>query len=263
MTEHTELAADIEEAVAALGLPPGWDLRVEIRPRRSTVGLQLTPGEPVKVLVPPHATPERVADVIRHHWGWLAQKIPEARRLAPDFAVKTFVNGEGFYLLGRSYRLHLTDDGPPTRIERLPHVLGTDEFLCVRRDRLDAMCNAVIALYCDRGMAWAREHGEQYEHHANIQGLRYEVRSLGRRRWGSYSPTKHLVSLHWPVFGLPQELIEYVLVHELAHATRPAGRHHGPAWQRQMSLWMPDWRQRKAALAQVGRRAWMGDYYQP
>lgn len=125
------------------------------------------------------------------------------------------------------------------------------------------MRTAVINLYCDRGVAWVRHRGEQYERRGGIQGLDYEVRDLGRRRWGVYSPTKHLVSLHWPLFGLPPGLIEYVLVHELAHATRPPGRKHGQGWQHQMDLWMPDWRQRKADLAQAGRRAWMGDYDQP
>lgn len=192
----------------------------------------------------------------------MARKIPEARQLAPDFAVKEFVNGEGFALLGRPYRLHLTDNGPPARIERRPHALGSDLFLCLRCDRPNAMRDAVINLYCDRGVAWARQRGEQYERRGGIQGLSYEVRDLGRHRWGAYSPTKHLVSLHWPLFGLPTGLIEYVLVHELAHATRPPGRKHGEAWQRQMDLWMPDWRQRKADLGQAGRRAWMGDYYQ-
>lgn len=263
MTEHFELATDVQERVAALGLPSDWDLRVEIRPRRSTVGLELKPGEPVKVLVPPHTTPEQVADFIRRRRGWLAREIPNARQLAPDFAVKEFVNGEGFALLGRSYRLSLTDDGPPARIERRPHALGSDLFLCVRRDRPDTMRTAVINLYRDQGLDWARQRGEQCERRGGIQGLDYEVRNLGSRRWGAYSPTKHLVSFHWPLFGLPRELIEYVLVHELAHATRPPGRKHGEACQRQMSLWMPDWRQRKADLAHAGRRAWIGDYYQP
>jgi predicted metal-dependent hydrolase len=50
-----------------------------------------------------------------------------------------------------------------------------------------------------------------------------------------------------------------VLVHEQAHATRPPGQAHGPEWRRQMNLWMPDWRRRKAELAEAGRHAWLGD----
>ncbi|SDW39280.1 hypothetical protein SAMN05216215_10034 [Saccharopolyspora shandongensis] len=259
MTEHFDLAAHIEQAVASLDLPKDWDLRVEIRPRRSTLGLELKPGEPVRVLAPPHATPEQVANFVRVRRSWLAKNIPEARQLAPDFAVKDFVDGEEFDLLGRTYRLRLTEDGTPARTERVVHVLGVTDVLYIPHTRLEATRNAVITLYRDRGLTWSKEHGERYERRGGIQGVRYEVRSLGRRRWGAYSPAKHLVSLHWPVFGLPLELIEYVLVHELAHATRPSGQPHGPAWQHQMNLWMPNWRQRKEALAQAGRRAWMGD----
>jgi len=61
------------------------------------------------------------------------------------------------------------------------------------------------------------------------------------------------------VFGLPLRFIEYVLVHEQAHATRPGGRAHGRAWRRRMNRWMPDWEQRQSELAKVGRHAWLGD----
>jgi hypothetical protein len=61
-------------------------------------------------------------------------------------------------------------------------------------------------------------------------GLRYAVRDLGRRHWGVYrGPPQHTTALHWAVFGLPIRFIEYVLVHELAHATRPGGCAHGRA----------------------------------
>ncbi|MEV5542029.1 YgjP-like metallopeptidase domain-containing protein [Saccharopolyspora shandongensis] len=259
MTEHFEQRARIEKAVAGLDLPKGWDLRVEIRPRRRSLGLELKPGEAVKVLVPPHASLEQVAEFVCGRRSWLAKNIPEARQLAPEFAIKEFVDGEEFALLGRTYRLRLTAGGTPARTERVADALGATEFLYLPHIRVEAIRNAVITLYRDRGLAWAKQHGERYERHGGIQGVRYEVRNLGWRRWGAYSPAKHLVSLHWPLFGLPLELIEYVLVHELAHATRPSGQPHGPAWQRQMNLWMPDWRQRKTALAQAGRRAWMGD----
>ncbi len=69
---------------------------------------------------------------------------------------------------------------------------------------------------------------------------------------------RHTTTLHWAVFGLPVRLIEYVLVHEQAHATRPSGQPRRRAWQRQVTLWMPDWQQRKAELAEAGRHRWLG-----
>ncbi|ONI88199.1 hypothetical protein ALI144C_07020 [Actinosynnema sp. ALI-1.44] len=59
------------------------------------------------------------------------------------------------------------------------------------------------------------------------------------------------------VFGLPLRLIEYVLVHEQAHATQPSGAAHGRAWKRQMYLWMPDWqRPERTRRGRPPRLAW-------
>ncbi|MGJ6968045.1 M48 family metallopeptidase [Streptosporangium sp. G11] len=50
-----------------------------------------------------------------------------------------------------------------------------------------------------------------------VAGLR--VLSLGCR-WGSCSPTGH-VDIHRATMRLPPDLVDYVLVHELAHLKRP------------------------------------------
>ena len=76
-------------------------------------------------------------------------------------------------------------------------------------------------------------------------------------RLGSISPTSssHLAASHDIVFlkrlsrqavilvSIP--CIEYVIVHELAHAVEPD---HGARWQRLMDMAMPDWRDRKKRL---------------
>jgi hypothetical protein len=132
-------------------------------------------------------------------------------------------------------------DTRPAGVEQLPAVTS-DHVLYVRRLRPEQVRRAIISLYRQAGLTSARREGCQYEQGGQIEGLRYAVRDLGRLRWGAYyGPLKHTTTLHWAVFGLPMPYIEYVLVHEQAHATRPGGRAHGPAWERRMDLWMPDW----------------------
>jgi hypothetical protein len=134
-------------------------------------------------------------------------------------------------------------------------------ILYARRQRPEQVRRAIIGLYRQVGLAWTKREGRQYELDGRIEGLDYVVRDLGQRRWGAYyGPPKHMTTLHWAAFGLPVHLIEYVLVHEQAHATRPSGQAHGRAWQRQMNLWMPDWKKRKAELDEAGRHAWLGDW---
>lgn len=248
-----------QTALTGLQLPDEWQIAVVIRPRRRSVGLEVRPGGAVAVLIPPKADPEQVARFVRRHRRWITEKVGTAARLAPDHPVKEFVDGEEFDLLGQRYQLHLVD-APPASVKQLP-IVKADHVLYARRQRPEEVRRAIIGLYRQKGLAWAGREGRRYELDGRIEDLSYAVRDLGRRRWGIYErPPKHTTTLHWAVFGLPMPLIEYVLVHEQAHATRPPGRAHGPAWQRQIDSWMPDRQQRKIELAEAGRHAWLGDW---
>lgn len=48
---------------------------------------------------------------------------------------------------------------------------------------------------------------------------------------------------------LPRRLIDYVVVHELAHVHEPS---HSPAFWRRVERAMPDYRERREELAQEG-----------
>ncbi|WP_409490691.1 M48 family metallopeptidase [Amycolatopsis sp. cmx-11-12] len=249
---------EFETALAGLQLPAEWHLDVAIRPRRRSVGIEVLPGGAVVVLIPPTADPEQVAWFVRSHRRWIIEKVETAPRLAPDHSVKGFVDSEEFDLLGERYRLQLVDS-LPSGVGQSPAATA-DHVLYARRQRPEQVRRAVIELYRQVGLSWLKREGRQYELAGGIEGLDYVVRGLGRRRWGAYyGPPKHTTTLHWAAFGLPVHLVEYVLVHEQAHATRPPGQAHGPAWRRQMNLWMPDWKQRKTELAEIGRHAWLGD----
>jgi predicted metal-dependent hydrolase len=246
-------------AVAALGLPTEWRVEVAIRPRRRCAALEVKPGGDVVVMIPPTTDPDEVARFVGSHRRWIAAQVDTATRLAPDHAVKQLVDGEEFMLLGRRHRLCLVDTAPAA-VGQLP-AASADGLLYVLRQRPQQVRRAIIEVYRQVGLAWLRWEGRRYEFDGNIVGLSYVVRDLGQQRWGTYTgPPRHTTTLHWAVFGLPVHLAEYALVHEQAHATRPCGQPHGPAWQRQATLWMPDWRERKAELAEVGRHAWLGDW---
>jgi predicted metal-dependent hydrolase len=248
-----------QTALSALDLPTEWQVEVAIRPHRRSVGIQIKPGGTVAVLIPPNADPQHVTGFVGSHRRWISENVDTAARLAPNHAVKRFIDGEEFDLLGQRYRLHLVDT-LPTTIEHLP-AITPDGVLYVGRQLPAKVGQTIIGLYRQIGLAWMRQEGRQYEVDDRIAGVTYAVRDLGRHRWGLYNvPPKHTTTLHWAVFGLPIRFVEYVLVHEQAHATRPGGRAHGPAWQRRMSLWMPDWQQRQTELAEVGRHCWLGDH---
>jgi len=70
--------------------------------------------------------------------------------------------------------------------------------------------------------------------------------SRARTRWGSCSSTG-TISLNVQLARLPKNLLEYVVVHELAHRHE---MNHSPAFWRIVATILPDYRQRRKELAQ-------------
>jgi predicted metal-dependent hydrolase len=69
-------------------------------------------------------------------------------------------------------------------------------------------------------------------------------------RWGSCNPATARVTLNLELAAEPPELLEYIVVHEMAHLREPG---HGRRFQRLMDRHLPDWRQRRRTLNRQGR----------
>lgn len=66
-------------------------------------------------------------------------------------------------------------------------------------------------------------------------------------RWGSCS-AKNTICFSYRVMLLPQPLIEYVIVHELAHIRE---KNHGAGFYRVLGAFMPDHRERERAIREL------------
>ncbi len=89
------------------------------------------------------------------------------------------------------------------------------------------------------------------DHFASLMGLfPQKIRiSDARSRWGSCSG-KDTLSFSWRTVTLPAALMDYVVVHELAHLKE---RNHGPAFWRLVAAFMPDHKTHRTWLRQNTR----------
>jgi len=115
---------------------------------------------------------------------------------------------------------------------------------------------ALIDWYVRSASAWLAPRGWSWTERIRATPSSIAVRDLGRR-WGS-AGQRGAVALHWALFQLPPALVDYVLVHELVHLDEP---HHGKAFWRRLDRALPDYQQRRARLADLGRHVWLGDVY--
>ncbi len=69
-----------------------------------------------------------------------------------------------------------------------------------------------------------------------------------RSRWGSAS-RRGCVSFSWRLIHAPPEVLDYVVVHELAHLLAPG---HNPRFWRVVAAILPDHKARRRWLNQYG-----------
>jgi predicted metal-dependent hydrolase len=72
-----------------------------------------------------------------------------------------------------------------------------------------------------------------------------KVRTM-KSRWGSCLYRKGVVTLNAALAACPEELQDYVALHELCHFLHPD---HSPAFHAAMTARMPDWKERRKKLS--------------
>jgi len=89
----------------------------------------------------------------------------------------------------------------------------------------------------------AREHlTKRTDHYAKRMGVDYEKLELRnqRTRWGSCS-TGGTISLNWRLIMAPPDVVDYLVVHELAHLTE---QHHGSEFWKFVGDYIPDYKEK-------------------
>ncbi|MFJ7267451.1 M48 family metallopeptidase [Streptomyces sp. NPDC099050] len=223
-------------------------MTVHVVPTAGRTGVRVTVERDARVVaqVPADADRDALAALIRTRLPWLYTKVNARRAEAAERPERRFIDGEGFWYLGRSHRLELGGDPAAA-----PVALKGGR-LHLRRDHRDTAERDLAAWYTTRGRAWlpARMAPWALRMDTPAQGL--NVRPLGYR-WGSCSPGG-TVNIHWAAMQLPVRLIDYVLVHELAHLHHP---HHTPEFWRTIGRSLTDHEHLRAELDDWGAGIWL------
>lgn len=222
------------------------DLDFEVRrsPRRRTLEITVDREGELILSAPDGCDEDALVSFVREKRLWVYTKLAEKDRLRLPKVEKSFVNGEGFLYLGRSYRLLLVE------VQGLPLRLDHGRFR-LRRDEVADGREQFVHWYRGRGRAWLRPRVAALALRMGVIPEGVEVRDLGYR-WGSSSRGGRL-NFHWVALQLPASLVEYVIVHELAHLQEP---HHTPEYWLRVERVMPDYEARKRSLAEWGARVW-------
>ena len=92
---------------------------------------------------------------------------------------------------------------------------------------------------------------ERAAYFASRMGVSYQKISVraAKTRWGSCSAKGNL-NFHWKLILMPPQVLDYVVVHELAHRKE---MNHSPAFWAEVEKILPDYRERRKWLKTYGQ----------
>jgi len=221
------------------------DVQVRVSDRRRSIRLTIERDATVTAVIPSTTDEAKLAKVITAKRPWLYAKLRERAALGQPPPPREYVSGEGFPYLGRSYRLLVVDHAPrPVRLHK-----GRLEL---RRDSVPDAARYLVRWYQRLGEPWLRRRIAPWAARIGVEVAALRVLPLGFR-WGSCTPDGK-VNIHWATMQLPPDLVDYVLIHELAHL-----RHsdHGPEFWRLVECAMPDYAGRRDRLRNLGPELWL------
>jgi predicted metal-dependent hydrolase len=214
------------------------------RARRRTIGI-VVDGRGLAAAAPRWATIAEVEAFIREKERWILRRLDDARRNARE----PFLWQEGARLpyLGREIEIRsVMRDGPAVAGDRLEVPAHAAQGAADLRDTVIAWLKAAaLALFRDRIAVRA-------------PALRVEVPEVGlsnaASQWGSCvraADGRGRVLLHWKLVHFDLSLVDYVVVHELAHLRH---MNHSAAFWRLVEAAFPAHRSARRALRERGHQ---------
>jgi len=202
-----------------------------IRTKRKTIALIVGRDGRLIVRAPMRAGAESIQKFIAEKEKWIRTKQGHVKETYPPFVPKEYVNGEGFWYLGKIYKLQLGENTKP-----LLYLNGN--FQLART----AVSKAPIAFE-----RWYREQAytvisERVQWYAAKHGFNYKQVKItsARARWGSCND-KGTLSFAWRLVMAPVPVIDYVVVHELMHLRV---KNHSKKFWALIQILMPDCKKR-------------------
>lgn len=162
----------------------------------------------LRVSAPWRATENEIETLLRKHAAWITRKLSDWEQRAPT--PRGWHDGETLMLLGEPLCLTLTPAG--RSIRREGERLLVDVLAPARPDDI-----------ARRVTHWFREQAvtcfhNRVAHYVPLLDVSVPVVHLSnaRTRWGSCHPGGR-IHLNWRLVHMPLRLVDYVVVHELAH----------------------------------------------
>lgn len=210
--------------------------------RRKKLTITVERDSSVVVHAPECVSEDEIREIVESKKRWIQEKTGHAQKYAemPHPPGKELVNGESALYLGRRFRIELVDvQGSEVAFDGrflIPRSLSRERRTVLER------------WYWERARTEILPRVAGFERRLGVKSAKPKIVD-SRYRWGSCT-AKANVTFNWRLIKAPMYVVDYVIVHELAHLREP---NHTPRFWNIVRAQCPKAEQARAWLRENGQ----------
>jgi predicted metal-dependent hydrolase len=221
------------------------------RERRSSVRYSIS-KKSINLAVPTYYNREQLVDEFHKISAWANQQFLKSPGIIEQFIQKDYNHKDQFKIYGKNFKLYIYSDnrkGLSAEIEDELVFIKTPESLN-RHERNASISNLLSRLFSKHFHPDVSERVQSF----NTKFFQEEIKAVrlknNQSNWGSCSTNKY-INLSSRLLFAPPEIMDYVIVHELAHLKEM--NHSKKFWKIVESV-MPDYKIKDAWLTKQGHQ---------
>jgi predicted metal-dependent hydrolase len=215
--------------------------------RKKTIEIRLDAARGVMVTAPVAASFEDIHDLVLKRAAWIITRSKEGVAVPER---RLYAAGETLPYGGRDIPVKVAEsEAASVGIRLIGSVFAVTVPMRLQgEERREAIHRAFLSWYRRRAIGAVRRSVALWSAQMGLVPSSVKIRDQ-RQRWGSCSPNGTL-RFNWRIVMAETCLLDYVVVHELAHL---AQANHSPNFWAVVERYMPDYRQRRRRLKEAGR----------
>ncbi|WP_064094093.1 M48 family metallopeptidase [Rossellomorea aquimaris] len=209
---------------------------------RASIGIYLDNYGNIEIHAPKGTPDEAVLRILEDKWDVILQKSKEMKERLLGPQKKNYEPGESFLYLGNSFPIQIHEDSttPQDRVM----FDGKTLHIYVKQLEDDKIKQALKRYYYQQCKSLVEKSISLHQRHFKAKPRSIKI-SDSKTTWGTCDSRRQL-TFNWRLAMAPQEVIDYVVVHEMCHMVH---LNHDRSFWRLVGKIVPDYKEKENWLA--------------
>lgn len=224
------------------------------------IRFHLKPNGVLHITAPKNRPFEQIASEVTEHKKWVLERHQEFEEIRSQSPCFFWQDGQSFPFLGESYQLKLQAYSAPRALVQLDldqlHFFYPETWSQLPEPQASQLLKkALIKFYKNKAQIKMDERTRLWSETMRLFPKKLSYRNQ-KTRWGSCSSQGN-ISLNWRLIAYSPELMDYIIIHELAHLKH---QNHGVRFWALVEKFCPNYKNLRQELRQ---KQYFADFLAP